>query len=188
MMHRPLFLESGLLMAMMLGALGCKEGGSATGSGEQASTGTPSHAEHAEHAAAELSDVLASYERIRGLLADDQLTETSAVATRLKTAAREAAGKAPAPLGEHLKAIATAADTLAAVPATDAAALRKAFGEVSRPMVALIAADPKLAEGRHLFECPMAEGYQKWVQTSATVSNPYMGKKMPTCGTAAGWQ
>ena len=36
-------------------------------------------------------------------------------------------------------------------------------------------------EGQHVFTCPMAKA--DWLQTdSKQVSNPYMGKKMPTCG------
>jgi hypothetical protein len=36
-------------------------------------------------------------------------------------------------------------------------------------------------EGQYVFTCPMAKA--DWLQTdSKQVSNPYMGKKMPTCG------
>jgi hypothetical protein len=33
----------------------------------------------------------------------------------------------------------------------------------------------------------MAEGYQKWVQVSSEMANPYMGKKMLKCGSEATW-
>ncbi len=59
--------------------------------------------------------------------------------------------------------------------------------KVCRAVVALLTADPELARGKHLFECPMATGYKKWVQTSEEISNPYMGKAMPACGAAAEW-
>lgn len=182
------FLKSGMLVAAMLSSVGCKE--SATTSQEQApaAAASASHEAHEAEAATSLSEVLTSYERIRSLLAEDQVTEVSAAATALKNAARDAASKTPAAHGEHVRAIAAAADTLAATPTTDEPALRRAFGEVSRSVVALIAADPKLAEGKHLFECPMTDGYKRWVQTSAEVSNPYMGKKMATCGTAVSWR
>lgn len=36
-------------------------------------------------------------------------------------------------------------------------------------------------DGQHVFTCPMAKA--DWLQTdSKQASNPYMGKKMPTCG------
>lgn len=41
----------------------------------------------------------------------------------------------------------------------------------------------KLAEGKsgyYLMTCPMAKA--DWVQSSQKVSNPYLGKSMPTCG------
>jgi membrane fusion protein, copper/silver efflux system len=184
------FLKSGALIAALFGAFGGKESGNATASGEHAAAhpASASHEMHADKNAANLSHVLASYERVRALLAEDQIAEVSAAAIELKMSAQEAVGKAPAALDEQVRAIAAAADALSATGRDDGAAVRRAFGDVSRPVVALIAADPKLAEGRHLFECPMAEGYKRWVQTNANVSNPYMGKKMPTCGSAAPWK
>jgi Cu(I)/Ag(I) efflux system membrane fusion protein len=64
---------------------------------------------------------------------------------------------------------------------------RSAFGDLSRAFVQLLAAAPPLRQGRHIFECPMAEGYQKWVQVSSEMANPYMGKKMLKCGSEATW-
>ena len=72
---------------------------------------------------------------------------------------------------------------LAAAPATDLPRLRREFGDVSRHVVALLTAEASLARGLHVFECPMAEGYGRWVQPSADISNPYMGTRMPACGT-----
>ena len=64
---------------------------------------------------------------------------------------------------------------------------RNAFGEMSRHLIAAIAAEPDLAVGRFVFECEMAKGYPKWVQASETVANPYMGAAMPTCGVKSDW-
>lgn len=90
------FLKSGMLVAAMLSSVGCKE--SATTSQEQApaTAASASHEAHEAHeaeAATSLSEVLTSYERIRSLLAEDQVTEVSAAATALKNAARDAASK-----------------------------------------------------------------------------------------------
>jgi hypothetical protein len=68
------------------------------------------------------------------------------------------------------------------MPKDDADTVRKAFGEVSQRLLAILAADRSLAEGLHVFECPMAQGYKKWAQPAAKISNPYMGTRMPECG------
>jgi membrane fusion protein, copper/silver efflux system len=34
----------------------------------------------------------------------------------------------------------------------------------------------------------MAEGFEKWVQTSEEISNPFMGKRMLACGSASTWR
>ena len=53
---------------------------------------------------------------------------------------------------------------------------------MSRHLLALLRAEDSLASGLHVFECPMADGYGRWVQPSADISNPYMGTRMPACG------
>lgn len=141
-----------------------------------------------DEAAKNLNELLAAYERNRVLLADDLLEQVPEAAASLHRLARDAAGQLPANVQPHVQAIASAAEALAATAASDAGALRRAFGEVSRPVVGLLTAEPKLAEGRHLFECPMADGFQKWVQTNDKISNPYMGKRMLACGSAVAWR
>ena len=79
-------------------------------------------------------------------------------------------------------------DGLKAMSKSEANAVRKAFGEVSRPLVALLSASPQLRAGRHVFTCPMAQGYKKWIQTSDQISNPYMGTSMPMCGSGSDWK
>lgn len=65
---------------------------------------------------------------------------------------------------------------------------RKAFGDVSKAMVALVEANEKRKKGKvelptlHLFECPMASPYGRWLQDASAISNPYMGSRMPRCG------
>ncbi len=120
----------------------------------------------------DVSDVLSAYERIRALLAFDKIDGLAPAARRLAGAARKA----------HLTEIAKAA--LPLEKATDLGAARKAFGKLSRPVVALVQADPALKKRLHVFECPMVTaGENQWVQPTATIENPYMGQRMPTCGT-----
>ncbi len=121
--------------------------------------------------------VLAAYERARASLAADDLSGVPNAARELETSAKAAA---TGPSSDHYTAIAAAAPSLAA--ATDLKAARASFGEISQHLVALLAGDKALATGQHVFECPMAAGYKKWVQPSQDLENPYMGKRMLTCG------
>ena len=144
-------------------------------------------------AAAGLSDeartgigiALDDYEDIRAKLASDDLASVSGAA--LKKSAEAVAAQAPEALRGHLDALADAAGKLDGMPKDDADGLRKAFGEVSRSAVALLTAEESLRKDLHVFECPMAQGYKKWVQPGATRENPYMGQKMLACGTDSTW-
>ncbi len=155
--------------------------GSSHPPGHSATPPTPNPPQ--EPAGAQTSDldpVLAAYERARALLASDQTEGLAAVAADLRKAATTAAVAVPGHKA-HLQAVATAAPALAS--SADLAAARKAFGEISRPLVALVQADAGLAKRLHIFNCSMADGYGDWVQPSASIENPYMGKKMLACGT-----
>ena len=125
--------------------------------------------------------VLAAYERVRVSLAADDLTGVPEAARALETSAKAAASAGNA----HFSAIATSSSALAA--AADLKAARTSFGEVSEHLVALLATDKALATGQHVFECPMVKGYNKWVQPSENLENPYMGKRMLTCGGESSW-
>lgn len=134
-------------------------------------------------AAGKVEQALASYENIRAKLAKDDLA-IAEDATTLEASATAASALTSADGQAVLSALATAAKALKRMSTSDADALRKSFGEVSRHVVALITAVPALAQGRFVFSCPMAQGFEKWVQTKPQIDNPYMGKKMLTCGSA----
>ncbi len=119
---------------------------------------------------------LQSYERIRSLLANDELKDVRQAALDLEKAAT----------AQGLTAVATAATKLAEAPA-DPDAVRVSFGVVSEAVVAVVAAQPELQKGRAIFECPMAQGYKKWVQAAGTINNPYMGQRMLGCGAPSTW-
>lgn len=135
----------------------------------------------AEAAPSSATAVLASYERVRAALAADDMSSVPASARELETSARAATTTGP-----YYAAIADGASKLAS--AGDLTAARAAFGEVSQHLVALLASDTSLAKGQHVFECPMVSGYNKWVQPSENLENPYMGKRMLTCGGASSWE
>lgn len=136
---------------------------------------------------ASAAQILSAYEKIRARLASDQTEGIEQIASDVAGAARVAASQAAAPQKVQLESIARAADGLKAKAGASVAEVRKMFGELSRAIVGLLSASPELRKGYHIFHCPMAEGYQKWVQAKETIENPYMGKKMLECGSTTEW-
>lgn len=130
-----------------------------------------------------IEKALSSYEQIGNALAEDR-AQIQAQALALASSAKAASMMAPQELKKPLEDLSANAQRMATLPVDDVAQARSAFGDVSQAMVAVLSAAPSLQEGVHLYECPMAKGYQKWVQSDESVHNPYMGTKMPTCGTA----
>ncbi|MBW2507616.1 MAG: DUF3347 domain-containing protein [Deltaproteobacteria bacterium] len=135
---------------------------------------------------ASVEEAVSAYEAVREALADDR-SDVTAKSEALADAARRGAAGAPEPLRDPLEDLSSAADRLARVERGDLDAAREAFGELSRALIALLSEDPSLQEGRYVYECPMVDGYKKWVQVSEGTSNPYMGRKMLECGTEAGF-
>lgn len=170
-----------LLVLAVLGAAflstACKEASSGTGAAE-----TSQVAEGES-----FKETLASYEALRAALATDDRQPLEGQARKLAEAASAAALQASATARPHLQEIASAAEDLEKAASADFDGIRQAFGEVSRHLVALLVAEPPLRKGLHVFECPMATGYKKWVQRDAKLSNPYMGTRMLECGAPAEW-
>jgi Cu(I)/Ag(I) efflux system membrane fusion protein len=132
---------------------------------------------------------LDDYERARAALAADRLDGIATYGRDVDETFRAAAAgmtSGPAEITEALRQAASAAGRLAAATTLDDARAR--FGEVSRLVIALTAADPRLQSGWHRFECPMAGGFGEWLQRSPDIANPYMGTTMATCGTRASFE
>ncbi len=137
-----------------------------------------------------LGNVLSEAEVLRQTLADDRTDTLATSAARLDAEASALAAAAPATAGSEGLSTATKALVAATTqPVIDLKTVRLAYGELQKVLVGIIAADASLQAGRSLFECPMARGYQRWVQVSPKMANPYMGKRMLECGsTIAGWK
>jgi len=148
-----LFAAAGLLSA------------AACGKGEVAKNDQPAVVTVVERA-----PLVAGYEALRDRFADDDLTGALASAASYAKVAG-AAGEA---------SVAAQAEAIAKAP--DLVKARGAFGELSKAYIEALTKKPELAAGLFAFRCPMAEGYQKWVQVDETMKNPYMGKKMLECG------
>ncbi len=170
-----------LLVVALFVAASCK-------SREKAPAGAPSTAPKpagslSVAAKKSLDELLTAYETLRATLAADKTDGVGAAAAAVREAAKSASPVAPLALRAHLDSIAAATGELESAGALELA--RERFGELSRHVVALVAAEPALQEGRRVFECPMvAEGYNRWVQAGPGIGNPYLGSEMLTCGSA----
>lgn len=65
--------------------------------------------------------------------------------------------------------------------------VRLTYGELSKALIGVVSAVAGLREGRVVFECPMAKGYQKWIQREPNLRNPYFGASMLVCGDESRW-
>lgn len=135
----------------------------------------------------ELRGLLDAYERARVALAGDRhdvlATEGKRMAEHLERVAKalpEADVAVPWLLAsvERMRA-------LAAARTIDDA--RERFQDASAVAVTLAATNPSLREDLHVFECPMVSGFNKWLQPTPDIANPYMGTSMLACGGASGW-
>lgn len=133
-----------------------------------------------ESAVGLVRNALESYEAMRAGLAADDLPLAKSHAASFAETAKKASTEAHAARQALLE---TAEAARALGVAEDIATARLSFGDVSKRVIALMIGHPSLQEGRFLFLCSMASGYQKWVQTSPTLKNPYWGARMLTCGT-----
>lgn len=131
---------------------------------------------------AELDAALGAYERVRALLAADVtsglLDEAQVLARHLDAAALRL------PPGDEARRWLGAAvlEARELGDATSLPAARERFSHISARVVHLLAVDPELRGARTVFECPMVEGFNQWVQTSHEIMNPYMGASMLRCG------
>ncbi len=129
---------------------------------------------------------LDAYARVSSGLAAGLVDQESA--GRLALALRDA-GKALGHASDNtsaaLDASARAADAIAAT--SDVATARKAFADLNRAVVAVMAADPRVAGDWKLFECPMAPNYKRWFQREPAPTNPYLGREMSKCVSEVPW-
>jgi len=185
-------LRYGLALAagLVFVAAGCgKQSGETTTPSEAKGTQTDTQPKTpaatlglSEEAVGLTREALSIYEDMRADLAVDKTGTVPALAAKLSGAVKAAGNAAPHTARPRYQAVVTAADKLAEIAGSESAKVRLQFGEVSRPIVALLVAAPELAGSYHVFQCPMAKGYKRWVQPTASLSNPYMGTRMPTCG------
>lgn len=126
----------------------------------------------------EQKSFLAQYEVVRTALAADDLTATQKAAAAIVTESKTAPAEPLTPeQKERQVSFAATVKKIATAESLDAA--RDAFKTLSKR--AIHYAEGK--EGYYIANCPMVPRDQgNWVQISKSVSNPYFGKAMLTCG------
>lgn len=107
------------------------------------------------------------------------------IGTALAADDLDAARKAAASLTKKSGDDQTSAAARDLARADDLGAARGAFGSLSKRLVGRLEAAAERGEKvpeHHVFQCPMAKPYGKWLQRTKEISNPYMGRAMPRCG------
>jgi hypothetical protein len=119
-----------------------------------------------------VKSVYDNYLKIQATLAKDSLEGVPEKANAMAKAIKGDSMKMLSPdVAQQAEALAGAKDLKAA---------RKAFKPLSDSLIKYLA-DNKVQTGSYTEAyCPMAEA--SWLQTGSKISNPYMGKEMPTCG------
>jgi len=128
--------------------------------------------------------MMAGYDSIHEALASDKTDGIAASAQAVAGAARVLQTTAADPTKALYAALATEADNVAA-NAGDITKARQSFGELSKATISLLVANPDLAKGRVVVECPMTKNYRKWLQLDEKVRNPHYGSTMLECGTVS---
>lgn len=111
------------------------------------------------------------YLQIQVSLADDRLDGVAVAAKALSAEAQK--------LGAEAKPVAANATKLAS--AKDIAAARTVFGDLSDAMMSYAkATGATFGRDINVAFCPMVR--KSWLQKGETITNPYYGKSMLTCG------
>ena len=119
----------------------------------------------AKEASKEEAACLKAYHQVHDALAKDDLA----------TAKKSASDLAEKAIAAKSDSITQRAGELAKSDSLESA--REHFKAISEECIKMAAG----VDGQYVFNCPMVKA--DWLQTnSKQVANPYMGKKMPTCG------
>ncbi|MBI5610947.1 MAG: DUF3347 domain-containing protein [Deltaproteobacteria bacterium] len=129
-------------------------------------------------AAAEQGDwpkIIKSYDAVREALSKDDAAAAQKAAKAAEPGLKGLHGDAAT-----VKALQAAAAKVAGT--ADLKLSRMAFGEWSRGLITLVAAEPQAQKGVLAFQCTMTKTYQKWLQLAEPLANPYWGSQMLRCG------
>src|SRR5262245_22446707 len=134
--------------------------------------------------------VLAAYDRIHESLAKDQIDGVAAQAVSLRASIRQLISSTPELMKEegYRNALAKLRRSAEGFDARNLEDARAQFGFFSADLIAFLKVYPALVDDPiYTITCPMwKESPAQWVQTTAQVKNPFLGKQMPDCGQVSG--
>lgn len=184
--------SASLTLKLTVGSKGLSSAGSAGGAmpsmSGKAADGMIAPFEYPSPALDPLRGAMDAVDRARAHLARDEMKGVSNDARTIAEALRAIPSALPkdrVELANCSSRAASDADRLSAAKSLEDA--RKVFADLNRDLLPLLGADARLTDGWHVFECPMFD-HARWTQRGDAPENPYLGTKMPTCGTASTWQ
>jgi hypothetical protein len=134
----------------------------------------------------DLKAAIQSYVAVSSALAADNLQEAKRAAQSVPSRT-QGVGARTSTTGEfdkHLQRVSASAKKIAA--ATDLREARSEFRQMSEGIIAIVKSQPQLKGDLSIYRCPMAKGFNQWMQTADSPRNPYFGKKMVSCGLKSG--
>ena len=160
---------------------------------EKNSPGTPAQGRKTpldQNAVPAFQSVLGAYDRIHESLVKDQIDGVAAQAVSLRASIRQLISSTPERMKEegYRNALAKLRRTAEGFDARNLEDARAQFGYFSADLIAFLKGYPALVERPiYTITCPMwKESPAQWVQTTAQVKNPFLGKQMPDCGQVSG--
>lgn len=177
---------------------GASSGGGTAGTSQMAPAPTPAGnavaaARHPLPAAAadQAAALLHAYARMHDALSHDSFAASvpAVKAMRAAVASLAAPGLTPAASEAlYIRKLDALDRTLSAAPPGDLTAARIQFGVISAALIDLLKTfPPPVTHPLTIMHCPMwTKSPADWLQTAAVTQNPFLGTKMPTCGSAVG--
>ncbi len=134
--------------------------------------------------------ILGAYDKIHESLAKDQIDGVAAQADALRGAIAQLISLTPDLMKDeaYRKAVTKLQDTTKEFDADNLEDARAQFGFFSADLIAFIKLYPgPIDHPLYTITCPMwKESPAQWLQTTAQVKNPFLGKQMPDCGQVSG--
>jgi len=160
---------------------------------EQKSPATPAQSQKTpsrQNAVPALQSVLGAYGRIHESLVKDQADGVAVQVVALRGAIRQLISSTPELMKDEgfRNALAKLRRTAESFDARNLEDARAQFGFFSADLIAFLRVYPALVDHPiYTITCPMwKESPAQWVQTTAQVKNPFLGKQRPDCGQVSG--
>ena len=164
-------------ICVLLAVVGCnKEKKQGDQNSSEGNDDVPQQASGDKNPTSALEVIKNEYEACRKLLAADSTKGIREHAKKIVSISEASSQKS------KLSKMTLAANELASTKGDDIAAVRLLFGNMSEQLIAYLREDSSMSKDIHVFECPMAKGYKKWIQPNDKLENPYMGSSMLHCG------